>query len=293
MNLSLTAKFNIVLVLIFLAGFAVAAYVSNALLLKNAREEVLQDARILMESALASRAYTIKHIKPLLENQMKYQMVPESVPSFAATENLATVRKNFPEYTYKEATLNPTNPRDRATGWEVDVVQTLRNNNDMPEFVGDRDDVSGATLYIARPIKIKDAACLVCHSTVDVAPKTLIDAYGPNNGFGWGFQETVGAQIVTVPQSVALQRAHSALVTFLGSLLGIFLAIFIAFNVMLRVIITRPVLRLAKFADSVSMGHLEEPDITVKGSDEIAKLTEAFNRMRNSTVSALKMLEGE
>ena len=106
MKLSLTAKFNLVLLVIFLIGFGITAYVSNALLLQNAREEVMQNGRILMESALASRAYTIKHVKPLLENQMKYQMIPESVPSFAATEALATVRKKFPEYTYKEATLN-------------------------------------------------------------------------------------------------------------------------------------------------------------------------------------------
>ena len=293
MNLSLTGKFNLVLLLIFSIGFAVTAYISNALLLQNAREEVMQDARILMESALASRAYTIKHVKPLLETQMKYQMIPESVPSYAATESLAAVRAKFPEYTYKEATLNPTNPRDRAAGWEVDVVQALRNNADLPEVVGDREDVGGAAIYIARPLKIKDAACLVCHSTVDVAPKTLVDAYGPNNGFGWNFQETVGAQIVTVPQSLALKRAHSALVTFLASLFGVFVMIFITFNVMLRFIITKPVLRLAKFADSVSMGHLEEEDIPVKGTDEISQLTEAFKRMRNSTVSALKMLEGD
>ena len=293
MKLSLTLKFNLVLLVIFLIGLGIAAYVTNSLLIQNAREEVLQDARILMESALASRAYTIKHVKPLLVNQLRYQMLPESVPSFAATENLATVRTKFPEYAYKEATLNPTNPRDRAVGWEVDVVQAMRNNAELAEFVGDRDDVSGATLYIARPIKIKDGACLECHSTVDAAPKTLIDAYGPNNGFGWKFQETVGAQIVTVPQSLALKRAHSALVAFLGSLVAVFTMIFIAFNVMLRIIITAPVLRLARFADSVSMGHLDEPDIPVKGNDEIAALTEAFNRMRNSAVTALKMLEGE
>ena len=98
---------------------------------------------------------------------------------------------------------------------------------------------------------------------------------------------------MTVPESYALDRAHKALWTFLGSLLGVFVLIFLAFNWMLRVIITRPVLRLAKFADSVSMGHLDEPEIPVEGGDEIATLTGAFNRMRNSTVSALKMLESE
>jgi protein-histidine pros-kinase len=292
-KLSLTAKFNLVLLVIFAIGFGAAAYISNALLLRNAREEVLQNARILMESGVAVRAYTSKQIKPLLANQLKYTFLPQSVPSYSAMENLQELRKKFPEYSYKEATLNPTNPRDRATGWEVDVVQQLRNDPDRPELIGDRDDVigTGPAIFIAKPIRINDAECLTCHSTVDAAPKTMIDAYGTGNGFGWQFKETVGAQIVSVPVSYALQRAHNALVTFLVSLLAIFLAIFVIFNVMLRVIVTRPVIELARLADAVSMGQMDAPEFTTSGSDEVARLGESFNRMRASLVSALKLLE--
>src|SRR5216117_1468839 len=168
----LIVKFNIVFLAIFLVGLAIAAYVSLDLLRQNARDEVLQHARIMMESALATRGYTSKQVRPLLETQIKYQFLPQSVPAYAANEQFSDLRKKFTDYDYKEATLNPTNPRDRATDWEADVVNQFRNGTAKgSELIGERDTASGRALYLARPIQIKDAACLACHNTVAEAPK--------------------------------------------------------------------------------------------------------------------------
>src|SRR6266852_1766513 len=163
----LIVKFNIVFLAIFLVGLAIAAYVSLDLLRQNARDEVLQHARIMMESALATRGYTSKQVRPLLETQMKYQFLPQSVPAFAAQEQFSDLRKKFTDYDYKEATLNPTNPRNRATDWETDVVNQFRQAPDRAEIIGERDTPTGRALYMARPLQIKDAACLYCHSTKD------------------------------------------------------------------------------------------------------------------------------
>ena len=102
---------------------------------------------------------------------MKYVFLPQTVPAYAATEQFNDVRKTHPDYAYKEATLNPTNPRDRASDWEADVVQIFRQTPTTTELVGERDTPTGRSLYLARPIQIKNGACLVCHSTVDAAPK--------------------------------------------------------------------------------------------------------------------------
>src|SRR5438046_75351 len=168
----LIVKFNIVFLAIFLVGLAIAAYVSLDLLRQNARDEVLQHARIMMESALATRGYTSKQVRPLLETQIKYQFLPQSVPAYAANEQFSDLRKKFTDYDYKEATLNPTNPRNRATDWETDVVNQFRQAPDRVEIIGERDTPTGRALYMARPLQIKDAACLYCHRTVHTAPKT-------------------------------------------------------------------------------------------------------------------------
>ena len=123
----LMLKFNLVLLAVFIVGFALTGIISYSVLQSNAREEILDNARVMMESALSSRSYTNTQIKPLLETQLKYSFLPQSVPAYAATEQFNDLRKKYPDYSYKEATLNPTNPRDRATDWEADVVKQFRN----------------------------------------------------------------------------------------------------------------------------------------------------------------------
>ncbi len=113
-----------------------AGYISYTVLHKHAREEVLTHAGMMMEAALAIRGYTVKEIRPLLTLQMKRDFLPQSVPSYAATQNFNSVRENHPEYTYKEAALNPTNPRDQATDWEADIIQAFRNDAEITELSG-------------------------------------------------------------------------------------------------------------------------------------------------------------
>jgi protein-histidine pros-kinase len=288
--MKLIVKFNLVFLLIFAAGLTVAAYISRDLLERNARDEVLQNARIMMESALASRTYTSNQVRPLLETQMKYEFRPQSVPAFAATEQLNDLRKKFVDYSYKEATLNPTNPRDRVTDWEGDIVNQLRQNPERQEIIGERPTLTGRALYLARPIQIKSEACLTCHSTVDAAPKTMIDLYGPANGFGWKLNEVVGAQIVSVPMALPIKRSEDTFKVFMISLTMVFAFIFVALNLMLYTIVIRPVMKLSQVADQVSLGQLDATGFAVKGKDEIAALAGSFERMRTSLVQAMKML---
>ena len=288
----LIVKFNLVFILVFLLGLAAAGYVSHELLQKNARDEIVQSARLVMESALANRAYTSTQVGPLLQTQMKYSFLPQSVPAYSATEVFNGMRKKFPEYAYKEATLNPTNPRNRANDWEADIVHQFRNASETPEMVGERDTPNGKSFYIARPIQIKQESCLACHSTVDAAPKTLVDRYGPANGFGWKLNEVIGAQIVSVPTDVPIARANRAYKTFMVSLTAVFAFIFIALNLMLWYMVIRPVTQLSKLADQLSQGdNMDAPDFKVRSGDEIGVLTQSFNRMKKSLAQAMKMLD--
>jgi protein-histidine pros-kinase len=289
--MQLILKFNLVFVTVFLAGLGIAGYVAERLLQNNAREEMLHSARLVIETALATRSYTSSQVGPLLQTQIKYQFLPQSVPAYSATEVFNGLRKKFPEYAYKEATLNPTNPRNRAVDWETDVVNQFRNSAEHTEIIGERDTPTGRLLYLARPIQIRDGACLTCHSTVDVAPRTLIERYGPANGFGWKLNEIVGAQVVSVPTEVPTQRARAALRTFMLALGGIFVLVGVVLNVMLLSMVIMPVSRLAKLADQVSLGGMDVPDFHVRSRDEIRVLADSFNRMKKSLVQAMKMLE--
>jgi HAMP domain-containing protein len=231
-------------------------------------------------------------VRPHLDLQLMRTFLPQSVPAYAATETLNELRKKYPEYGYKEATLNPTNPRNRAADWEVDVVTHFRNNGSTKEMIGERDTPTGRALYIARPIQIGNQACLACHSTVSAAPKSMLALYGEANGFGWKLNEIVGAQVVSVPMSVPIENANHAFITFMSSLFAIFVMVFVVLNVMLSWLIVRPIQRMAAVADAVSTGDFEKAEFTEKGRDEIATLGSAFNRMRRSLQKAMQLIEG-
>lgn len=284
-------KFNLVLGLTTAVGLTVAGFLAYEILQRNAREEVLQTARIMMESALAVRGYTVGEIKPLLAVQQRRRFLPQTVPAYAASRYVMNLQQRHPEYSYKEATLNPTNPANRATDWESDIVSWFRNNEGSAELVGERTTATGPSLYLSRPIRIGNEDCLACHSTPERAPETLIATYGDANGFGWKLGEVVGAQVVSVPMSVPLERARRAFVTFMGSLAGVFLLVAVLLNILLHLIVIRPIQAISAKADEVSMGALDVEELPVKGNDEISTLARSFNRMQRSLGSAVKMLD--
>jgi hypothetical protein len=294
-------KFNLIFIPFLALCLGAVGYIARKMLLEDARQHVIENARIIMETMLASRTYTTKQVAPLLQQKnfklqtaisefrktieempktldataakdirgnakksfllgqqraldaeqqflasvkgrpeelLDNEFHPQSVPAFAATEIFAYLRDKFPDYFYKEATLNPTNPRDRATDWESDVVNQFRGGPTQGEFIGTRESPTGTALFLARPIKINNVSCLECHSTPDKAPAEMIKIYGIDNGFGWALDDVIGAQIVSVPVSVPVdiaENAYRVIVAWLGgACAGILIIGNIAFAVVTR-----------------------------------------------------------
>ncbi len=290
--MKLLAKFTVIFVLVFGSGLAVVGYIARNFLQRNARTQVLDQARLMMETAGSARDYTSHQIKPLLEGQQAHirAFLPETVPAFAATESFSYLRIKYPDYTYKEATLNPTNLRDRAADWEADIINTFRNHPQNGELVGERMTPTGKSLFLARPISAA-AACLECHDTPQGAPASLIRHYGPQHGFGWKRDEVVAAQIVSVPEAVSLQMADAGFRTLMIDVGAIFLIGLIVLDLVIVLTVSRPVSRLSAMADEVSLGKLDGPEFPVTGKDEVSVLAASFNRMRRSLVQAMRMLE--
>ena len=93
------AKFNLVLLAVFVVGFAITALLSWTILQKNARQEVLDRASLMMEAALAMRGYTVAEVRPLLAPHMTEKFLPQTVPAYAATQTFEKLRETHAEYT--------------------------------------------------------------------------------------------------------------------------------------------------------------------------------------------------
>jgi protein-histidine pros-kinase len=311
--MKLLTKFSLVFALVFGTGLGLAGVVFNRQLQDSAREQVLYQAQLMMETALAMRSYTSDQVRPMVKTlqgapnpelpndsvfhdlcmrklEVHREFRPQTVPAFAATEMFNFLRKKYPDYYYKEAALNPSNPRNRAADWEEDIIKVFRTQPELDRFQGERMTPSGPSLFLARPMRA-GKGCLECHATPAAAPVEMVALYGPSNGFGWKEGEVIAAQIVSVPVTLPVQMANRAfrqLVISLSIVAGITLVLL---NVVLFLTVIRPVSRLAATADEISQGNLDVPEVEAKGSDEIAVLSASFNRMHRSLVAAMKMLE--
>ena len=288
--MGLRLKFNLVLLAVFAVGLGATGYVSYELLHRNAQEEVLRNAGVMMEASLSMRHYTVSQLRPVLRNEPD-KFLPESVPAFAATSIMGLLRQKYPDYMYKEAALNPTNPNNRVVEWENDIVRAFRSDTGLKEISGMRETPTGRSLYLARPFQIKDAACLSCHTTPDLAPPAMVKIYGPANGYGWKLNEVVGAQIVSVPMNLPIRNANRAFVTFISSLAVVFAALFVVLNIMLTQLIVEPITELSFAADQISKGKVDIAELPAKGKDEVAQLGQAFNRMRRSLEKAISLID--
>jgi HAMP domain-containing protein len=291
--MKIDAKVNIILTIVFIGGTLISGASFSSALQQKAENEVTSKAMVLMEFANSFRKYTNDRIQPLLLPKLatQEQFIPEAIPTYSVREVFEVLRHNpeFTNFIYKDATLNPLNLRDKADAFETDIVNKFRQQADLKTQQGFR-TISGENLfYSARPFKIENQSCLRCHTTPDLAPKSLVLTYGKENGFGWKLNDIVAAQIIYVPAENVFQTSHSSLILVLGVLGIIFAALVIAMNHLLKNTVLKRIKNISTVAEQVSVGDMNA-DFGKQGKDEIGVLAEAFNRMKYSLEIALKML---
>ena len=290
--MGLRTKFNLLMLAVALVGAGLFALAAEPLVDSVAREEVLQSSRIMMESAAGARKYTSEQIAPILKPLIAQHFYPQSVSAYGAKRNFDVIHSKFPDFSYREAALNPTNPQDRATDWEADIINDFRAHPGKDEFSLVRSTPSGPMLELARPL-VNKPACMECHSTAATAPASMIAIYGNENGFGWKPGEIIGAQIVSVPMSASAVRASHIRSLFVIPFLAFLALLFISVNVLLNFVVVRPIEKIAKTAEAISLGEINTPEYQYGKKDQIGRLSASFNRMHRSLVEALRLLGDE
>ena len=287
-------KLNIILIGILLLVVGVNSLILSQVLQKNAEQEVTSQALLLIETMGSVREYTSTQVNPELAPRLEVeeQFLPQTVPGYSAREVFENLRKrgDYSEFFYKEATLNPTNLRDKADRFETTLVNQFREQSGMKQLSGFRELPAGQIYYVARPISVSKESCLRCHSTPEAAPKSQLVTYGRENGFGWQLNEIVGAQIVSVPASTVLGNAQRLQFLVIGILSVGFLAAIAILNVFLKLSIVTPLKRMSAWSKQLSTGVLNT-DFEYKSNDEIGILAGSLNRLKVSLEMAMNMLK--
>ncbi|MBD0387487.1 MAG: DUF3365 domain-containing protein [Nostoc sp. C3-bin3] len=291
-NLKLKQKFTILLLVILTFGLSLSGFALSSLLRENAKQDISSTGLMLMQTMSSVRHYTNTQINPELADKLETEFLPQSVPAYSAREIFEILRKtpDYRDFFYKEATLNPTNLRDKADSFETEIVERFRNKSDLKEVSGFRSIPGGDIFYIARPLPISEESCLKCHSVPEAAPQSMINLYGTANGFGWKLNEIVGAQIITVPANNVINKAHQSSLVIILIVSTIFIATILLVNLFLNRQVVMPLKRMTRVAEEVSTGHMEV-EFEQMSNDEIGNLAKAFRRMQLSLEMAMKRIK--
>jgi methyl-accepting chemotaxis protein len=301
----LATKFTVLLSLVFISAILISGLALSQALEQKVASEVNYRSQVLAEMVTAIRTYTSTHVSPLLRPKVETEarFTPEAIPSFAAREIFEMVRKN-PEYKdlfYKDAVTNPTNLRDKMDDFEAKLIEQFRNRPDLKALSGFRTIAGDQMFYSARPLSLKNASCLQCHSTPEKAPKSHIASYGRENGFGWQLNEILGTQIVYVPAKQLFESAHHAFVLFIGIFIAIFAIVILLINYLLQRNLIQPIKPLAQLAQKISTNSLNGEEAAEfehkrlgaisKRKDELGHLGRVFQHMMHEVYTREQQLK--
>jgi two-component system, sensor histidine kinase and response regulator len=211
--------------------------------------------------------------------------------TFVARGTFDFLRQRLPDYSFREAALNPLNPANRADDQERAVVERFRQEPGLNEQSGFREREGREEFFVARPITVHKE-CLTCHGSPDSAPPELVQRYGADHGYGWQEGEAAAALMVVVP-SRDIRESQTAIV---WNVLGIFAGLAVLLVGLIHVLFNRLVNRRLRGAAPIMAKVAADPTAAArlpeKGGDELAALSTAFNHMADALGESHRTLEG-
>ncbi len=265
-------------------------FTSYQLSVKNALDEAKVKSKIILNYAMATKKYmkTVQRplVKELIESDRFY---PELMSGFVTARGTFEIfKKSSPQYTFKQATIDPLNPSNQADAEEIAFIDHFAKNPDKKSSEGIITKNGSDVFYFAKPIKVNSAGCLNCHGDPYDAPKDQVEIYGTESGYNWKLGDTVAAFIVYIPTADAIAAAKNLSYTLMSiGAGGIFLVLLILWFFLERSIVS-PIVELAQRTNDFSLGEDLDTPITNKSKNEIGILAHAIERLRISLVKLLK-----
>ncbi|MEM9092696.1 MAG: DUF3365 domain-containing protein [Cyanobacteria bacterium P01_F01_bin.53] len=291
MQFSLRLKFVLAVLLCLAIVMAIGMSRLSQLRTATFEKEVHNRTTLVSEFGRATQAYVAEQLKPATQEKTD-ELVLEAMSSFYAKRKVfEEFNQALPDYIYREPTLNPLNPLDRADDFETKVIRRFQLDQNLPELTGYRQrGGEGEKFYVAKPTTVR-ASCLACHGKPEDAPPEIVKNYGRENGYHWKIGEVVSASMIYVPTNdlrasqAALQR--TILITFLalalalaGALLGLF-----------EGLINRRIVALGRALQQRTLSPNSSARLTDTVNDEVGVLARQFNQMADALDVAYQDLE--
>jgi signal transduction histidine kinase len=174
-------------------------------------------------------------------------------------------------------------------------VTQFRKQPDLTKLTGYRNLAGAKLFFTARPLAVKAASCLQCHSRPSLAPKSQLASFGAEHGFDWKLNEIVAAQTIYVPSNAVFARGHHYLALTMGIFASIFAVLGVLINLLLKWRAIDPIDRLTTIARKMTtgtmtaaqMGEFDTPTMmkVARRADESVALARAFQHMAHEVAA--------
>ncbi len=255
--MGLRLKFNLVLCSVLLISWVVIFVLHRQQLLLKADLQTQQQAELIYQVAESVRSYNQQEVQPLLQ-QLDAGFLPQSVGSYAASQVFRDSQLHLPKFNYKVAINDAGIPRYQANIWQQNIIKQFQTDRNLPVVTERLSDAQGPFFVYAKPI--------IENSQVNGA-KTV--------------------RINLAEQSHAIQVELKRFILMLALL---FILAMIVLNLVMHVLVIKPLKKMANQAELISQGQAEVDEIEVHGQDEISQISQAFNRLQRSLKAAMSML---
>jgi PAS domain S-box-containing protein len=268
-NLKINTKFNLIISLVLISLFLVAAFLTyerqQGLILKIA----VDNARIIAKQIIETRVYisSVVHGEP----DHNYNLVPQVVATHVA-ERITRGSK----YYVRQVSLRYRNPNNRPDEYESLMLREFGGKPGHETFsvVETRE----GKMFRFMLSMVAEKSCLECHGEYDKAP-AFVRARFPTGHYSYNYMlgEVIGAVSVSIPM-VDLYHdigVNLELDLFIRGI--IFFLIILVMGILVRKTIINPVkLVSATIIDVTRTGNFSER-LQKTAGDEIGQLIDAFN----------------
>ncbi len=266
------------ILLVFCGGVAMVAYVY---LKDAATKDIYKDTEIFIATADATRTYVKDVLRPTVSNLIsKDSFIPHAMSTtFVGREIMKRLRERFPDFRYKRAASNPTNPDNLADEFEHSMLKWFNDNPEINEWHGLIQKNNRSFYTRLRAITARNE-CLRCHGIPEDAPRDMKALYGTKGGYGYKIGEVVAADTIYIPVDVTFVRIkEAAWLVFLIAIISLFGLLGLFYLLFNRTVVLELKGLLGRFRSISPAGNPLSEAPAVKPPDEFEQLKGAFENV--------------
>lgn len=280
---SLINHFNQILTILYAVALAISIpslYFLNSWLVE---QEVTKELRLLGDTADSMQAFISEELTPFMLDNERVPLA--AISSTMATHNvMARVFAKREQYRYQVVSDHPLNPKNKAKGYEIDLLATLRADLKLSELTT-REQIGDDTfLILARPVMARES-CIACHGGGRTTVEQVKSVYKNSYSFIPGKIE--GVSLVAMPVTTLHRQVIERTMWVIGILTITFFILFARLNITVRRYFIDPVIQITRAARAVSKGDVDR-EIIHSRDDEIGRLAKSVELLRRSLVSVMR-----